>query len=96
MSDLHALASAVAGGATAALAAAVALFFARYWRDTRDRLFLFFGWAFAVLAVNRVALSFLADEEIRTYLYVVRLLAYLLLLAGILDKNRRAGQGTPG
>jgi hypothetical protein len=88
------LATALAGGATTALGAAVALFFARYWRDTGDRLFLLFSWAFAILAANRAALTFFADDEIRSYLYWIRLLAYLIILAAILDKNRRGAKAS--
>jgi hypothetical protein len=40
------------------------------------------------MAANRVALSFFADDEVRTYLYLVRLASFLLILAAIWDKNR--------
>ncbi|HEX8155496.1 MAG TPA: DUF5985 family protein, partial [Thermoanaerobaculia bacterium] len=38
--------------------AVVCLFFLRYWRDTRDRLFAWFAMAFALLAVQRLLLVF--------------------------------------
>lgn len=67
-----------------------ALFFARFWRDTRDRLFAFFSSAFLVLAVQRSLLPFLAhDADVTLALYVLRALAFLVLAAGIVDKNRR-------
>ena len=75
-------------GAIAACCALIGLFFLRYWRTTRERLFFIFAVAFWVLAVNRIALSLAADDETRTYLYLVRLLAYLLILYGIWEKNR--------
>lgn len=65
------------------------LFFLRYWRDTRDRLFAIFAVAFWVLAVMRIALSYVDEDEIRTYLYWGRFLAFVLILGAILDKNRR-------
>lgn len=66
-----------------------ALFFFRFWSETRDRLFGMFGLAFAVLGANRMLLTLIGDgHEARTGLYVVRLLAFLLILAAILDKNR--------
>lgn len=70
-----------------------ALFFARFWRDTRDRLFLFFAAAFAILALHRMGLVFSAAHGASTTIYyLLRLLAFLLILAGIIDKNRaRAG-----
>lgn len=76
-------------GATALVCAAITLFFFRFWQRTRDRLFGAFGLAFAVFAANRVALSLVADDsEARTYIYVLRLVAFLLIALAILDKNR--------
>jgi hypothetical protein len=65
------------------------LFFLRFWRDTRDRLFLIFAIAFALLAGQRLALVLTRDMlESQTGLYLVRLFAFLLILAAIVDKNR--------
>jgi hypothetical protein len=76
-------------GATALAALAVALFFFRFWRDTRDRLFLSFGIAFVVLAANRVALgAFAVAAENVPYLYLLRLVAFALIAFAIVDKNR--------
>jgi hypothetical protein len=68
-----------------------AIFFLRFRRDTGDRLFAFFGVAFALLACQRTVLSLIAHQPgAEVGLYVVRALAYLVIVAGILDKNRRA------
>ena len=68
---------------------AAGLFFVRFWRKTHDRLFMIFATAFWVLGLNWLALAFTPEKnEARTLLYVVRLLAFLLILYGILDKNR--------
>ncbi|MBD0319219.1 MAG: hypothetical protein ICV87_02730 [Gemmatimonadetes bacterium] len=65
-----------------------ALFFARFWRDTRDRLFALFAGAFVLLTVQRVALALAADDHaLSTALYGVRLLAFLLILYAVVDKN---------
>ena len=66
-----------------------ALFFLRFWRRTGDRLFAFFAAAFALLAVQRVALTLAtpADEEAVPY-YLLRLVAFALILVAIIDKNR--------
>jgi hypothetical protein len=65
------------------------LFFLRFWRDTRDRLFLIFGLAFWILAGQRLALVLTRDMvETQTGLYLIRLFAFLLILLAILDKNR--------
>ena len=75
-------------GATMMASLGVALFFVQYWRRSRDRLFLAFALAFGVFAVNRVLLSLLEeDSEARTYVYLVRALAFLLIAAAVVDKN---------
>ena len=76
-------------GATMAAALVIALIFFRYWRQTRDRLFLGFALGFAVFSVSRVILAFLdEDDEGRIFVYGLRLLAFMLILAAIVDKNR--------
>ena len=77
-------------GANAIAAAIAALFFLRFWRDTRDRFFLFFAVAFFIDAVNRVALAVdQYSEETEPVYYLVRLLSFTLILAGIVYKNRK-------
>lgn len=65
------------------------LFFLRYWRQSRDRLFAIFAAAFWLLAVQRLALALTTQyfEDV-TWLYGVRLLAFVLILLAIIDKNR--------
>jgi hypothetical protein len=76
-------------GATAMACAAVALFFVRYWRQTRDRLFVLFAIAFGLLGVNRVLLAAVhVNAENVPYLYVLRLLAFALIAFAVVDKNR--------
>jgi membrane-associated PAP2 superfamily phosphatase len=79
----------LAGMVTAGFAVA-ALFFLRFWRDTRDTLFLHFAAAFLLLGISQLilALGSLPDEH-RAWVYLVRLAAFLLILGGILRKNRR-------
>lgn len=65
------------------------LYFLRFWRDTRDRLFGIFAAAFWLLAAQRAALALTADSTgEQLLLYSVRLLAFVLILAAIIDKNR--------
>jgi uncharacterized protein DUF5985 len=65
------------------------LFFLRYWKKTRDRLFAIFAISFWVLAVERVLLAMTRPEdEFRWYIYLVRLFAFLLIIIAIIDKNR--------
>jgi hypothetical protein len=68
-----------------------AAFFLRFWRRTRDRLFLAFAAAFALLALNQVLAAFLgAGNELTPYAYVLRVLGFVLILYAILDKNLSA------
>ena len=72
--------------ATSSLTAGV--FFLKFWKQTRDSLFLAFGLAFVVEGLNRCAVLFLAKpNEGNPYIYLVRLLAFLLILGAILHKN---------
>ena len=75
-------------GAIVACCIVASLFFLRFWRRTRDRLFGMFSAAFLLLGVNWVALAFTHTDEIRTVLYVVRLLAFVVILVAVIDKNR--------
>lgn len=77
-------------GCIVTMSLAIALFQLRFWRRGGDRLFLFFASAFLLMAVNRIALTIVDESESRTYLYVVRLVAFVLILVGIWDRNRRA------
>jgi len=66
------------------------IFFLRFWRDSRDRLFAMFGAAFFILAVHRIGLEFCNGlTERTTAWYFVRLLAFLLIIVAIFDKNRK-------
>ncbi len=74
---------------TASLAAAA--FFFKFWKRTRDQLFLAFGAAFLIEGLNRVGFLFVAHpNEGSPAIYTVRLLAFLLILAAIIRKNRAA------
>jgi len=76
-------------GAIAMCCGVAGLFFLRFWRKSHDRLFMLFAIAFWVLGVNRIALTFVQQtDESRTFLYVVRLIAFLIILVAIVDKNR--------
>lgn len=69
-----------------------ALFFFRFWRNTRDLLFLAFAAAFGIEGINRIGFLFLErPNEGSPVIYAVRLLASLLIIAAILWKNRRTG-----
>lgn len=83
-------ATSIIWSATAMGCVTAGLFFLRFWRDARDRLFLVFALAFFTLALNWIVLvAFPVATEEHHYAYVIRLVAFVLLLGGIVDKNRR-------
>jgi uncharacterized membrane protein HdeD (DUF308 family) len=78
-----AMASLVAGG-----------FFLRFWRDGHDRFFLLFALSFFVEGLNRFAIALSpTPNEASPWLYGVRLLAFALIIAAAVDKNRSAQPG---
>ena len=84
-------------GALVMACGAAGLFFLRFWRKTRDRLFAIFAFAFWVLGVHWTVLALTPDmDEVHAVLYTIRLLAFVLILFAILDKNRaRAAEQRP-
>ena len=80
----------VVSGIIFALDAVVAMFFLKYWAASRDRLFLMFASAFAILGVQRILLA--ATRQIfedQALFYTMRLAAFLIIIVAIVDKNRR-------
>jgi len=76
-------------GAATLASVLIALGFGRFWRETGDRFFLLFAVAFVIFAVNRLLLTFLDDEsEARTLVYLARAVAFAIIIAAIVDKNR--------
>jgi hypothetical protein len=69
------------------------LFFLRFWRKTRDGLFLAFAMSFALLGIGQgvQALANIPQEE-RSYIYLIRLAAFTLILIAIFRKNRASGR----
>ena len=78
-------------GAVAFGAIICGLLFLRFWRRTREELFLAFALAFALLGLGQTILAIgdIPTEE-RSSLYLIRLLAFLLILFAIYRKNRTA------
>ena len=67
------------------------LFFLRFWRRTHDGLFLAFAVAFALLGLGQAvqALANIPEEE-RSYIFLIRLAAFTIILIAIVRKNRLA------
>ena len=67
------------------------LYFLKFWRETGDRLFAFFAPAFWLLAVNYYLLGVTSrTTEGRPLIFVIRMAAFILILAAIIEKNREA------
>lgn len=77
-------------GALATSSWVAGLFFLRFWSVSRDRFFLFFFGAFWSFSLNWAWLA-LANppQETKHYAFIVRLVAFVLIIVGIVDKNRR-------
>jgi len=76
---------------------ACGFFFFRFWRKTRDSLFAVFAVAFWILAIERVFLlatvnmgDLSGTHELRGYVYLFRLVAFLLIIFAFVWKNRRS------
>ncbi len=81
-------------GAVAMASSIAALFFLRFWRQTRDRLFLLFSLAFAVDAVTRLALGLVeVSSEHEPLFYMARLVTFALIAVAIIHKNRNGNTG---
>jgi hypothetical protein len=78
------------GGAIVMGFAVAALLFLKFWRRTREGLFLAFSGSFLLLGITQALLSLggFVDEQ-RSWLYLLRLAAFLLILFALFLQNRR-------
>ncbi len=66
------------------------VFFLRFWTRTRERLLLIFACAFWLLATSQTFLGILdLDREEQSWIYLIRLLAFSLIIVGIVSVNMR-------
>jgi hypothetical protein len=80
-------------GAVSAGFLVAGLFFLRFWRKSRDGLFAAFAIAFWLLGLNQALLTFSSvPAEERTWLFLLRLAAFVLILAAIWRKNAGAAR----
>jgi len=70
-----------------------AAFFFKFWRQTRDPLFIGFSVAFFIEGCNRLSFLFVdSPTGDNPFIYTVRLISYLVILVAIANKNRRGKQ----
>ena len=72
-----------------------AIYFFQFWRRSAEPLFVAFAIAFALLALNQLTTFVLGSTDERgNYAYVLRVLAFVLILIGIVAKNVSDTNGT--
>ncbi len=70
--------------------AVAALFFLKFWRRTADNLFLAFAGAFLLMAATPLLTALLdVPREEQSPFYLLRLLAFLIIIVAIIGKSRR-------
>jgi hypothetical protein len=83
-------------GVIFAMAFVASACFLKFWRATRDQLFLAFAVAIGLEGLTRVyTLATSTTYEGAPAVYVLRLVAYLIILAAIFRKNRRSQSDRP-
>ncbi|MFZ5894647.1 MAG: DUF5985 family protein [Myxococcota bacterium] len=76
-------------GAIAMSCLVSALFFLRFWRDSRERLMLTLACAFLILGGSWTLLATnLWDEETDAHIFAFRALAFGIIALGVLRKNQ--------
>lgn len=66
---------------------AIGVHFLVYWLVSRDRLFFFFSIAFICLALSQATAITQAETDHGPHTYLIRLVAFILIIAGIIEKN---------
>ncbi len=74
-------------GAQVMASLSIALFFLRFWRATRERLFVLFSVAFCLLGANWALPSL--GGPLAPHAHFFRFLAFVVIALAVLDKNRR-------
>lgn len=70
---------------------AIGVHFLKFWRLSKDRFFIWFAIAFWVFGLGwTIRVFWPAVPEHSHWAYVPRLVAFLMIIVAILDKNRRA------
>jgi hypothetical protein len=76
-------------GVAACASLVAGVLFLRFWRETSDRLFLWFALAFWMFAANWTGVIILQPpQEARHWFYMLRLVGFALILAAVIEKNR--------
>jgi hypothetical protein len=72
------------------------LFFAKFWRRSRDPLFAIFAVAFWLLALNQAIVAVIdVPREEQSWAYLLRLAGFILIIVAIIHKNAARRSGPP-
>lgn len=83
-------------GAIVALCGVAALYFWHFRHQTGERFFGLFALAFATLGISYLFRAASDDTgEFRPQIFLIRLAAFLLIIAAIVENNRRASERGP-
>ncbi len=75
-------------GATMMAEIGISIFFFKYWKRSKDRLFVYFAAAFALLAVSQIVVFCYGDRgNFSIFGYSVRFIAFACIIIGIIEKN---------
>lgn len=77
----------ISGGIAMGYAVA-GLFFLKFWKKTKDQLFLCFAISFWLLGATRIALVLTYERYEGTIFYVIRFIAFSLIIWAIWEKNK--------
>lgn len=84
-------------GALAALSGVATALFLKYWRRTGESLFAAFAGGFGIFSAHWVVLGiFRPSDEARPYIYLLRFVAFALIISGVVAKNRVPAPRRPG
>jgi Family of unknown function (DUF5985) len=73
-----------------------AVFFLKFWRRTTDRLFLAFFIAFLLFGFEQGLLFWArVGREEQSWFYLLRIIGFACIIAGVIDKNRRSRTQLP-
>jgi hypothetical protein len=67
----------------------VAAYFLKFWARSRDNFFLLFATAFLLFGIERFCVSIFVGRTTISYIYIIRLIAFCLIFAAIVQKNRK-------
>ena len=77
-------------GAVMMASLANGLFFLKFWKKTGDRFFSMFAAAFILMAIERWLFLFIPTaNETNSWIFVCRLVAFILITMAVIDKNRK-------